>query len=184
MVAPVVPVAPPLPDPPKGTPAWLLKLASLALLLMGPAIAWIDPTGKIDSTAWQAIIIIVFLAAALTLFSIHVVLGAVHEYGWSKTAFESIETQEKTEFDTVWPGFKAQLDAAGPVLSQLPGYGDMEARLHAVEAKADAVPTIDKDALKAALAETPLADLFSAAKPAAPAAPEPVADPAVVGQVS
>lgn len=141
-------MTPTLPAQPRGTPAWLIRLASLLLLCAGPALDIWNPGGKLTTSAVQAAVILVFLLAGFVLFTIHVVLGAVHEYGWSKKAAVDVESQELAELRAMFPEFKATYAEAAPALKQLPDYANIAERLgeleHAASQKAAEVdlPTL------------------------------------------
>ena len=161
----MTPTPTPIPTPPKGTPAWLLRAVSLLLLLMGPALDWIDPTGKLNRPGIQALIIVVFLIAALVVFSIHVVFGAVHEYGWNRKAALDVASNEITEFRTLWPGFKTELAAAEPVLKQLPDAAAIDQKISAAVASIPKPAVVDVQALAGQAKTLVLAELAKAATP-------------------
>jgi hypothetical protein len=112
--------APTVPTAPQGTPAILIKIVAAVLGVAGPLFAWVDPGNHLPHGAIQACVILGFLVVAAAIFLTHVVLAAVHEYGWSMNAVTHIDTQAEAEMKTLWPELKQTYEAAKPALDQIP----------------------------------------------------------------
>jgi hypothetical protein len=138
------PLTPALPAAPKGTPAWLIKTVSLLVLLAGPFLAWVDPTGKIDTPTAQAVVIVAFLVVAAAIFLVHVALAAVHEYGWSRAALGQIGSADLAELKTLWPEIQSAYATAKPALDQVQAVSGainaISTRVDQVEGAVKAIP--------------------------------------------
>lgn len=161
MVAP-----PPLPAVPSTTPTWLIHGVALIVALCGPVLAWVDPTGKIDTPTAQAVVILGFLVVAAIIFTVTIAIEAVHKYGLSKAAFQSAESSEVSELKVLLPEFRATYAEAKPGLALLPGItttiSAVSKQAAAAEAKVDAVPAVQRDAILAAINELDPSILASA----------------------
>lgn len=164
-----------LPPSPVGVPAWLIRIVAAIVGIAGPVAAWIDPNGDIPAGGVQAAVIVVFLAAGLIIFLVHLILAAVHEYGFTMNAAAHVESDAETEFRRIWPEVKQAFDDAKPVLDQIHGVSGvidtLSSDVTALKAREQA-SGLDPAAVKAAL-ETATGMTFPAA-----------ADPATTGQTA
>jgi hypothetical protein len=124
-----------VPAVPKGTPAILIKVVAAVLGVAGPLFAWLDPGNHLPHGAIQACVILAFLAVAAAIFLTHVILGAVHEYGWSMNAVTHVDTEAEAELKTLLPQVRAVYEQAQPVLAQIPDVGAVTARVAELEQK-------------------------------------------------
>lgn len=143
--------APVVPAVPSTTPAWFIKGVALIVALAGPAVAWVDPTGHIDTPAAQAIVILGFLVVAAVIFTVHVALAAVHEYGYSKAAFEHAASAEDAEFKQLWPEFTAAWGEAKPLLGNLPDFSAVAGEVADLKERVAAIPAGQTEAALAVL---------------------------------
>jgi hypothetical protein len=144
---------------------------SLGLACAGPFLDWWNPGGRLTTPGVQAAIIVVFLIVAFVIFTVHLVLAAVHEYGWSKKAAVDVASEEITELRTLWPELRDAYTTAKPALDQLPDFAALAGRVAQVEQKAAASPDT------AAVAQLVLRNLTANMAPPAPSA---AVDPATV----
>ncbi len=145
------PVSPAVPPTAATTPAWLIKLVALLVAVAGPVLAWVDPKGHISTPDAQAAIVLGFLIVAAAIFLAHVILAAVHEYGFSRIALEHVVSAEETEFKTVWPEISSTWQTAGPVLERLPDIAKVTADVAELQAKVDGIPAAQREAALAAI---------------------------------
>jgi hypothetical protein len=122
-----------IPDTPSTTPAWLVRAIALLVALTGPAIAWVDPTGKINTAAAQEVVVLAFLAAALVIFVFHLGVTELHRYGLSRAALVGIESGVVSEAKAMLPAMQSAYQVAAPVLNTLPGVAKIEGRLTQAE---------------------------------------------------
>lgn len=113
--------SPALPAVPQGVPAWLIRAVAAIVAIAGPLIAFVDPAATRFTAAIKAAIILVFLVVAAIIFLIHLILAAVHEYGWTMNAVTHVETDAEAEFKQLWPEMKQAYTDAAPVLEQVHG---------------------------------------------------------------
>lgn len=169
---PVVPAAP------VGTPAWLIRGAALLLAIIGPVLTWWNPGGGLNTGNVQAAIILGFLLVAGVLFFLHVLLGAIHEYGWSRAALDHVVTAEEAEFKTLWPQIRNQWAVIQPDLANLVSGSEtvqaVESRVAAVEAAVSDMSASEKAAIEAVVRQLVIPGVLNAAP----------ADPAAQGQVA
>lgn len=182
MTAPVTPAKPatvtvPV-ETPVTTPAWLIKATAVLVVIAGPAFAWIDPSGKIDTATAQAVVTLGSLIVGAIIFSIQFVLAAVHKNGFTKLALTNIASAEDAEFKALWPQFQTLWATASPVLSQLPDMTKVTADVAELKSTVAAIPEAQKQAaldamrqLLAVGANTVTAPNATIATPAAEAAP-------------
>lgn len=161
------------PAAPRGVPAWLTRLVAAVLGLIGPALAWADPGNQLPHGAIQACVILAFLTVAAAVFLAHLILGAVHEYGWT------MNTDAEAEFRRLWPEIKQTYTDAKPALDRVHGFS---AALDSLCADVASLKTagVTPEAVVQAF-ETATGTTWPRA--AAPAAAGP-ADPATTGQAS
>jgi hypothetical protein len=179
---------PTVPPAPKGTPAWLIRTVALILPFVGVALVWVDPTGKLSTTAAQTTVVLVFLLAAVVIFTVHVVLGAVHEFGWSKAALTKVESDEIVELKAILPEFKAAYSAAKPTLDALPDFtgalAAVQTDVASVKAKVDQAPLVDRQAVEGIVKSLVIPNVLTpatapvTAPPAAASTGNPLAEPA------
>jgi hypothetical protein len=122
----------------------------LLLAACGPFLDWWNPGGKLSTPAVQATIVVVFLLVAAVIFTVHLVLAAVHEYGWSRRAAADIATSEIDELKALWPDVKAAYQAAQPALAQLPDFAAVADRVGVLEQKVQSVAVQPDTAVLAA----------------------------------
>lgn len=176
---------PTIPNAPVGVPAWLIRICAAAVGLAGPIVAWIDPNGAIPPGAGQAAVILAFLIVGAAIFLTHLILAAVHEYGWTMNAVTHIDAAAEAEFKQLWPEMKQAYADAKPALDQVqgvPGVIDALSKdvadLKAKEETAGLDPQAVLQAVEAATGTT----WPRAAAPAPAASVD--ADPATAGQAS
>lgn len=109
-----------LPPAPPGTPASLVRLFSLLLLVAGPLLAFWDPSGKLNSGVAQALVVIVFVLVAATIFVVREIIDGVHRYGWNMKALDYTWSQSQQQIDQDIVDFKNLWPQAQPLLQQLP----------------------------------------------------------------
>jgi hypothetical protein len=170
-----------LPAAPAGVPAWLIRAVAAVLGVAGPVFAWVDPGNHLPHGGIQAAVILGFLIVSAAIFLVHLVLAAVHEYGWNLNAAAHIATGAQSEFDQLWPEFKATYETAKPALDAIPGVqGAIDAISSDVTALKARTETagLDPSAVVAAF-ETATGMTFPRVTSAAPADPA-----ATTGQAS
>jgi hypothetical protein len=94
-----------------------------------------------NPTAAQAAVVVVCLVIAGLIFTVQVVLAAVHEYGFSRAALGDVATQERKEITVLAPDIESNWAKAEPIVNEtVPKLSsDMEAltqRVAALEAEA------------------------------------------------
>lgn len=192
MASTLRPVSPALPAVPVTTPAWLVRLVSILLVLCGPALDYFNPSGKLNTAAAQAAVIVAFVLVAGVIFVVHSALAAIHAYGWSKSAaavfldssgveLRSLITEAKPLVEQAKPA----LDAVGPLSSIVNRLGELEHRVSQQTSPADraVLEVAVRSILGPLAAALPSAAAVTPAVPvAAPVAPaEPVSEPSAPG---
>lgn len=171
-----------LPAAPQGVPAWLIRAAAGVLAVAGPLFAWIDPGNHLPHGAIQACVILGFLVVAAVLFLTHLVLAAVHEYGWNLNAASYIATGVESEVAQVWPEFKQTYEQAKPALDAIPG---VQGTIDALSADVTALKARDQTAgLDPAAVVTAFEQATGMTFPRANTPPAAPVDPAATGQAS
>lgn len=149
------PTSPSLPSNVAATvPAAVIKAVSFLLAAVGVGLPWWNPW-HLTSDGARALIAVAFVIIAAVIFTIHVVLAAVHEYGFSTRALDKVEADEIAGLKQLWPDLQATWTQAKPALDQLPGVADrltqVEQVATEVKGKVDAIPADQLAAVATAL---------------------------------
>lgn len=161
--------------PPKGMPAWEIKIVAAAAPVLGFLLAWVDPTGKFNTTEAQAVLVLAGTIIGFLILSAHIVFAAVHEYGWSKQALGAAVTGEEAEFHAVWPQMKASYDTAAPLLSKLPEVTALTGDVAALKSKLAATPVADRAAIEGIVKDLVIPQVLAPATATAVASPAAIA---------
>lgn len=146
---------PPLPAPVAATtPAWLIKLVALAVACVGVALSWWNPL-HLSTAGAKALIVTAFLVVAAVIFTVHFVLAAVHEHGFTLAALHQVETEESAALKQLGNEIVTQWPDARLALEQIPGMATAVSTatsdLTALHQKVDALPVDQLAAIGAAL---------------------------------
>lgn len=168
---------PTLPTPPAGTPPVLVHLVALVLVIVGPVLAFTDPSGKISTGAAQAAVIIVFVAIAGLIFLTRIIIEGVHQHGWNMKTLDWVWSQSQQVLDQDIQEFKQLWPQAKPAVTAMPGMqGTLEsltATVNDIRARATAATSpADNAAIVAAVKDlvVPLALKENSGAPPPPAA--------------
>jgi hypothetical protein len=122
------------------TPAWVIRTIAVVVVAVSPFLAHWSIFSK-NPTAAQAAVVVVCLVIAGLIFTVQVVLAAVHEYGFSRAALGDVATEERKEITVLAPDIESNWAKAEPIVNEtVPKLSsDMEAltqRVAALEAEA------------------------------------------------
>ncbi len=104
-------------DKTRTTPAGAIRLIAVVVAVISPLVArW--PIFTKNPTAAQAAIVVACLVIAALIFTIQVVLAAVHEYGFSRAALGMVESDERKEIAVIAPDLAAGWQQAAPLVNE------------------------------------------------------------------
>jgi hypothetical protein len=104
-------------DKTRTIPAGVIRLIAVVVAVISPLLArW--PIFTKNPTAAQAAIVVACLVIAAVIFTIQVVLAAVHEYGFSRAALGMVESDERKEIAVIAPDLAAGWHQAAPLVNE------------------------------------------------------------------
>jgi hypothetical protein len=117
------------------TPAWLIRSIAGLVVIVSPLLAHWSLFSK-NPTAAQAAVVVSCLVIAGVIFTVQVVLAAVHEYGFSRAALGDVASEERKEIAVLSPDVASNWAKAEPIVNEtVPKLsGDMEALTQRVAA--------------------------------------------------
>jgi hypothetical protein len=104
-------------DNTKTTPARVIRSIAAVVAVISPLLAhW--PIFTKNPTAAQAAIVVACLVIAAAIFTIQIVLAAVHEYGFSRAALGMVASDERKEIAVIAPDLTSEWQKAAPLVNE------------------------------------------------------------------